>query len=250
MRNTEILINNGVNIEKSLSILGDMNLFNDTIDTFVKESDEKLSKLVSYKEQNDMINFAILVRSLKSESIYLGFEKLAFLSFQHESAIESNNTGFVMTNFNELINEFNRVVFVCKQYVGIQSNNELKGKILVVDDSSIIRNFVKKIFKDEYEVLTSENGNQAIETVKNDKDILCMLLDLNMPECNGFEVLEYLKVNNLFRQVPVALLTGDDTKDSIDKAFQYPIVDLVSKPFNESDVRAIVDKMISIHNFN
>ncbi|MBE6149386.1 MAG: response regulator [Firmicutes bacterium] len=250
MRNTEILINNGVNIEKSLSILGDMNLFNDTIDTFVKESDEKLSKLVSYKEQNDMINFAILVRSLKSESIYLGFEKLAFLSFQHESAIESNNTGFVITNFNELINEFNRVVFVCKQYVGIQSNNELKGKILVVDDSSIIRNFVKKIFKDEYEVLTSENGNQAIETVKNDKDILCMLLDLNMPECNGFEVLEYLKVNNLFRQVPVALLTGDDTKDSIDKAFQYPIVDLVSKPFNESDVRAIVDKMISIHNFN
>lgn len=250
MRNTEVLISNGVNVEKSLSILGDMNLFNDTMDTFIKESDDKLRKLISYKEQNDMINFAVLLRSLKSESIYLGFEKLAFLSFQHETAIENNNTGFVITNFNELINEFNRIVFVCKQYAGIQASNELKGKILVVDDSSIIRNFVKKIFKDEYEVLTAENGNQAIETIKNDKDVLCMLLDLNMPECNGFEVLEYLKANNLFRQIPVALLTGDDTKDSIDKAFQYPIVDLVSKPFNENDVKAIVDKMISIHNFN
>lgn len=250
MRNTDVLVSNGVNVEKSLSILGDISLFNDTMDTFIKESDDKLRKLISFKEANDMANYAVLVRSLKSESIYLGFEKLAFLSFQHESALETNNVQFVITNFNELINEFNRIIFVCKQYVGIQSNVELKGKILVVDDSSIIRNFVKKIFKDEYEVLTAENGNEAIELVKKDKDISCMLLDLNMPECNGFEVLEFLKTNNLFRQVPVALLTGDDTKDSIDKAFQYPIVDLVSKPFNENDVKAIVDKMISIHNFN
>lgn len=250
MRNTDVLVSNGVNVEKSLSILGDISLFNDTMDTFIKESDDKLRKLISFKEANDMANYAVLVRSLKSESIYLGFEKLAFLSFQHESALETNNVQFVITNFNELINEFNRIIFVCKQYSGIQSNVELKGKILVVDDSSIIRNFVKKIFKDEYEVLTAENGNEAIELVKKDKDISCMLLDLNMPECNGFEVLEFLKTNNLFRQVPVALLTGDDTKDSIDKAFQYPIVDLVSKPFNENDVKAIVDKMISIHNFN
>ena len=249
MRNTDVLVSNGVNVEKSLSILGDISLFNDTMDTFIKESDDKIRKLISFKEANDMANYAVLVRSLKSESIYLGFEKLAFLSFQHESALETNNVQFVITNFNELINEFNRIIFVCKQYVGIQSNVELKGKILVVDDSSIIRNFVKKIFKDEYEVLTAENGNEAIEVVKNNK-VLGVLLDLNMPECNGFEVLEYFKTNNLFKSVPVSLLTGDDTKESIESAFKYPIVDTVAKPFNESDVKAIVDKMISVHNFN
>ena len=126
---------------------------------------------------------------------------------------------------------------------------ENKSSILVVDDSSIIRNFVKKIFKDEYEVLTAENGNDAINTV-NKMKVDMMLLDLNMPECNGFEVLEYFKQNNLFKTIPVALLTGDDTKDSISKAFNYPIIDMVSKPFNESDIKAIVDKMKSVHKFN
>lgn len=249
MNNVDILVNNGVNIEKSLSILGDKNLFEETLDTFIKESDEKLRNIIKYKESNDMANYVILVRSLKSEANYLGFEKLASLAYQHEVSA-MNDVNFVVSHFDELISEFNRIVFVAKQYKGIQSNVSLKGKILVVDDSSIIRNFVKKIFKDEYEVLTAENGHEAIEVVKNNEEILGMLLDLNMPECNGFEVLEYLKENNLFKKVPVSLLTGDDTKESIDKAFKYPIVDMVSKPFNENDVKAIVDKMISVHNFN
>ena len=47
MRNTDILVSNGVNFEKSLSILGDISLFNDTMDTFIKESDDKLRKLIS-----------------------------------------------------------------------------------------------------------------------------------------------------------------------------------------------------------
>ena len=63
-------------------------------------------------------------------------------------------------------------------------------------------------------------------------------------------MLEYFKQNNLFKTIPVALLTGDDTKDSISKAFNYPIIDMVSKPFNESDIKAIVDKMKSVHKFN
>ena len=97
--------------------------------------------------------------------------------------------------------------------------------------------------------VSAENGNDAIEVIKNNSDILAVLLDLNMPECNGFEVLEYFKTNNLFRTMPVSLLTGDDTKESIDRAFKYPIVDMVSKPFNESSITAIVEKMISVHNF-
>lgn len=249
MNNVNILINNGINVEKSLGILGDMNLFNETIDTFIKESEEKLRNIVKYKETNDMANYAILMRSLKSEANYLGFEKLASLAYQHEVASSSNNMDYINQNFNELINEFNRIVFILKEYKGISNNVQLKGKILVVDDSSIIRNFVKKIFKDEYEVLTASNGNEAIE-ILNNNEVLGMLLDLNMPECNGFEVLEYFKTNNLFKKVPVSLLTGDDTRESIESAFKYPIIDMVSKPFNEDSVKAIVDKMISVHNFN
>lgn len=245
----DVLVNNGINVEKSLQILGDVNLYNETMEAFISDSDSKLKNLISFKNQNDMANYTILMHALKSESDYLGFEKLADICYQHELTSKTNNVDFVNSHFEELINELNRIILVCKQYKGLSVNNELKGKILVVDDSSIIRNFVKKIFKDNYEVLTAENGNDAIEVIKNNSDILAVLLDLNMPECNGFEVLEYFKTNNLFRTMPVSLLTGDDTKESIDRAFKYPIVDMVSKPFNESSITAIVEKMISVHNF-
>lgn len=249
MNNINILINNGVNVSKSLSILGNIELFNETIDAFVKESDDTLKNIIKYKQLNDVKNYNILVQALKSNAIYLGFDKLSYILNNHEMALKSNDYNYINNHFNELIDEYNRIIFICKQYIGIYNDSNTKDKILVVDDSSIIRNFVKKIFKDEYEVLSAQDGNEAIEIVKKQK-VRAVLLDLNMPNCNGFEVLEYFKTNNLFKDIPVSLLTGDDTKESINKAFNYPIVDMVSKPFNESSVKAIVDKMISIHNFN
>lgn len=122
-----------------------------------------------------------------------------------------------------------------------------KRYLLVVDDSIIITNFVKKIFGDTFEVLAAKDGNEAIQIVKTKKDnIVGMLLDLNMPNCNGFEVLEYFKQKDLFKKISVSLLTGEDSKESISKAFEYPIVDMLSKPFNVDQIRNIVEKMISV----
>ena len=249
MNDINILKAQGIDADSALQILGDINLYRDTIQTFINESDENLRNIIRYKQANDIKGYGILVHSLMSSAKYLGFVRLNAILTQHELASVQGNTDYINANFNMLIDEFNRVLFACKQYIGVPLKKENKSSILVVDDSSIIRNFVKKIFKDEYEVLTAENGNDAINTV-NKMKVDMMLLDLNMPECNGFVVLEYFKQNNLFKTIPVALLTGDDTKDSISKAFNYPIIDMVSKPFNESDIKAIVDKMRSVHKFN
>lgn len=125
---------------------------------------------------------------------------------------------------------------------------EKKKYLLVVDDSIIITNFVKKIFSDSFEVLVAKDGNEAIQIVKAKKDsIVGMLLDLNMPNCNGFEVLEYFKQKDLFKKISVSLLTGEDSKESISKAFEYPIVDMFSKPFNAEKARNIIEKTISVH---
>lgn len=122
-----------------------------------------------------------------------------------------------------------------------------KRYLLVVDDSIIITNFVKKIFGDTFEVLAAKDGNEAIQIVKAKRDnIVGMLLDLNMPNCNGFEVLEYFKQKDLFKKIAVSLLTGEDSKESISKAFEYPIIDMLPKPFNVEQARNIVEKMISV----
>lgn len=122
-------------------------------------------------------------------------------------------------------------------------NNKI---LIIVDDSSLITMFAAKMFKDEYTVITAKDGREAIEVIRNNfnSEFVGMFLDLNMPNFNGFEVLETFKKHNLFNKIPVCILTGDDTKDSIDKVFNYPIVDVLNKPFNENEIRTCVEKMI------
>ena len=122
-----------------------------------------------------------------------------------------------------------------------------KKTILVVDDSNIVRNFVKRSFDDRYNVASAEDGEEAIKIIEANKDndmIETILLDLNMPKVNGFEVLEYMKNNNLFKKMPVSIISGDSTKETIDKAFTYQIVDMLSKPFSDQNVKAVIDKTI------
>ncbi len=120
--------------------------------------------------------------------------------------------------------------------------------IIVADDSSIILNVARKAFEGEYNVVGAINGEEAINYIENNNltEVAGMLLDLNMPKVNGFAVLEYLKTRNLFKSVPVSIITGEDDMDNIAKAFEYPIIDVLKKPFTIDNVRKIVEKTISI----
>lgn len=254
MRNIALLQNNGVNIEDSVRLLGSIEFYDETLQQFLTDINVRLNRIKTYKEQNDMPNYAIEVHGLKSDSKYLGFTKLAELAYQHEIASKQNDINFVSIHYNELMMEAIRIVTVARQYNGqfgntnnIEETNAKKA-IIVADDSNIIRGFVSKLLSEQFDVLQAIDGSEVINIIEqNDKEIVGMLLDLNMPNVNGFAVLEYFKQNNLFNSIPVSLITGDDTKDSIDKAFQYPIIDMLNKPFNENDLRRIVDRTISLH---
>lgn len=261
MKDVNLLISNGVNIEKSLELFGDMETYNDTLHDFLSEVDGKLAKIKTYKEMADMANYAILVHSLKSDSKYFGFEKLAELAYNHEMESKANNMYYVTDRYDELMTEANRIVSLVKQYMGISTNNQstvvkplvIKDKtILVVDDSNVVRNFVYKIFNSEYDVLIANDGKEALDIIRANVDdkIVGVLLDLNMPNVDGFQVLDFFKQANLFNRIPVAIITGEGTQDNIQKAYQYPIVDMLQKPFNEVNVKNIVDKLIMVHNMN
>ena len=121
--------------------------------------------------------------------------------------------------------------------------------IIVADDSMIIKNIVEKALSDEYVVLKASNGKEAIKHITDKKyDIVGILLDLNMPESDGFMVLNYFKNNNLFKKYPISIISGDDTKETIEKAFTYDIVDMLNKPFSTENIKNIVNKMIHINN--
>lgn len=249
-----ILIQGGVNVNQSLELLGDMETYNETLQDFLNEIDDKVSKIKEYKESQDMENYAILVHSLKSDSKYLGFTALADLAYNHEMASKAGDVRFVIGSYDALMNETNRILEVVKNYVSgnkapsttLVSNNEGTKKILVADDSNIIRNFVQKMVPEDYSVLVANDGEEAIKIISAEAvNLKGVLLDLNMPRVDGFQVLDFFQSNNLFSNIPVTIITGDDSKDTVMKAFDYPIVDVLNKPFSENDVRNVITKMMN-----
>lgn len=158
MKDVNILTENGVNVKKSLELFGDMETYDQTLETFLLEVEPKMEKIKNYKEVGDMANYAIQVHSLKSDAKYFGFEKLAELAYQHELESKANNMYFVTENYDELVTEATRIINLVKKYMGrsfeetaIKKEEVATPKkdraILVVDDSNIIRNFILKYLK-------------------------------------------------------------------------------------------------------
>ena len=118
MKDRSLLENNGINVEASLDILGDMEMYDETLADFLDEVDEKIEKLREYNASHDMANYAIIAHSLKSDSKYLGFTKLAELALDNELKGKENNSEYVSLHFDELMNETNRIISVVREYMG------------------------------------------------------------------------------------------------------------------------------------
>ena len=255
MKDVNVLIANGIDVNKSLELFGDMATYDETLEEFLLGVNQKLNDIKTYKEASDMTNYAILVHSLKSDARYLGFTRLSELSLNHEMESKANNLDYIYDHYDELMEEASRIIKLVSNYLGKETTvsvvehkeNVIKDKaILVVDDSDMIRNFISKVFDDTFSVIMAHDGREAIDIVTSSTDnkIKGILLDLNMPNVDGFEVLDYFKSNGLFNKYPVSIITGADDKDSINRAFNYPIIDMLQKPFNERDVKRVVEKTV------
>ena len=112
----KFLRDKGVDMDKSLEFLMDMEMYNMTIGDFLAGIDEKWGNIKKYKEDNDMPKYAIEVHSLKSDCKYLGFMKLADVSYEHELKSKDNDSEFVNQNFDRLEKEYNDAMAIIKEY--------------------------------------------------------------------------------------------------------------------------------------
>lgn len=245
MRDINILKANNVDLNRSLEIFDNMNSYEETLIDFLNSISEKLNELLKSKENSDMNNYAIYAHSIKSDAKYLGFTSLANIAYDHEMAGKNNDFSFVYNNYDKLENETKKYIEIVKQYLNSSTVDSNKNKILIVDDSMLIRNLIGKMISNEYAVINAENGSSAIEIISSNPNIYGIFLDLYMPGTDGFTVLNYLKENSC--QIPVVIITGDDSKETIEKAFTYNIVDVLNKPFNEKNISKMME---SIKNFN
>ena len=168
--------------------------------------------------------------------------------------LEENEFKKVITTINNkeklvtlITNEEYKMLFTVDITL-MSDGNVLRNKIIIADDSPVITNFFTKIFRNEFEVLVAHDGNETIKLIdeyKND-NLVGLFLDLQMPNMNGYEVLDYFKENDLFKVIPVSIISGEDTEDGIKKAMSYEgVIDMIQKPFDSSSIKAIVDKTVT-----
>ena len=114
--NETFLRNHGVDMDKALELLGDMEMYNMTFTDFEKELESRWSKLEQEKLSGDMENYAIDVHALKSDCKYLGFYDLADVAYEHELKSKEKDTEFVNSNFDRLESEYEKVLHIVKEY--------------------------------------------------------------------------------------------------------------------------------------
>lgn len=113
-----ILTDNGIDVEKSIQILGDKETYDEFLDKFLIELDTRMPNIQKFKKALDLPNYVILVHAMKSDSKYLGFTKLVELSLLHETAGKNLDISYINEHFDEFINETYRITTVIKQYLG------------------------------------------------------------------------------------------------------------------------------------
>lgn len=124
----------------------------------------------------------------------------------------------------------------------------MKDKVLIVDDSELNREFLSDILEDDYELLLSENGFDTLIQMKNNlNDIALVLLDLVMPEMDGFKVLSYMKKYNWIQDIPVVIISSDFSAENIEKAYELGAEDFINRPFNVSIVKRRVSNLITLY---
>jgi len=127
-----------------------------------------------------------------------------------------------------------------------------KDTILIVDDVEINRIILREILIDEYDITEAANGREALNTLfsENNKPVdslpTAILLDVMMPELNGFEVLEVVKREEATKNIPVLFITAADSEETESKGLMAGAADYITKPFNQAVVRARVDNHINL----
>lgn len=122
-----------------------------------------------------------------------------------------------------------------------------KQKILIVDDSEMNRAILTGILDDGYDFLEAENGLQALDVLRAHRDISLVLLDIVMPELDGFGVLSVMGEQHWIDQTPVIMISAESDSMLVERAYQLGATDYISRPFDKSVVRRRVINTLMLY---
>ena len=115
-KDIEYLKKNRIDVEKGIELLGDIEMYNETLEEFMNNIEERMRKLEKYKEEEKMEEYAIEVHALKSDSKYLGFKELAEIAYNQEMKSKENDIKYIKEKYSILKEEVDRIIKIIKEY--------------------------------------------------------------------------------------------------------------------------------------
>lgn len=166
-------------------------------------------------------------------------------------------------NIEDAIASADRQMYIAKNYKNMvvtewdengkkkeenSASEKLKQQILIVDDSEINCEILKEILKEDYRILEAANGEECLEQLeRSGTGISLVLLDIVMPEMDGFEVLAAMNQNHWIEDIPVIMISSEDSDSYIRRAYEMGVSDYISRPFDAKIVYQRVLNMIKLY---
>lgn len=126
----------------------------------------------------------------------------------------------------------------------------MRNSVLIVDDIEINRELLEEMLKDEYDVILAATGKEALSILdKKHEEIAVMLLDLVMPEMDGFQVIENVRAHAWGSQLPVIIISSESTEKAEKRCFDMGVADFIHRPFDSILVKKRVSNIISLFQY-
>ncbi|CAI8401663.1 MAG: Sensor histidine kinase TodS [Cryomorphaceae bacterium] len=125
-------------------------------------------------------------------------------------------------------------------------SNPTKRSVLIVEDEPMMRSFLKRTLESDYEVITEENGKFALEWLYKGNLPDLLIVDLQMPEMDGFDFVEYIRRSGFFNRLPIIVLSSRDSVDDRLRCFELGANDYLIKPFNPKELKYRINNLMTI----
>ena len=225
---------------------------NNTLAELAKETEvsirEPLNTIIGYSEllleDNNSIgieNFKSDIKRISKSGRLLEVELDSIISFN-----SNDDAHYIKDNQPNEAQSMVQDVMDSIQPIDQKNNKpQIQGKLLVVDDNKNNTELLKKRLKKQgHYVVTANNGREAVVSLINNPDTDLILLDIVMPEMNGYEVLKFIKNDKRFHELPVIMISSMDDTDSIYRCIEAGADDYITKPFEKSILDARIESCI------
>ncbi|MDA3778793.1 MAG: response regulator [Bacteroidales bacterium] len=116
-----------------------------------------------------------------------------------------------------------------------------KSQILIIDDEITIRTVLERYLSRKYDAVAMDDAEDAINWMQNGNLPSLIIVDIEMPNMNGYEFLKLVKASTSLKEIPVIMLSGTDSKEERDKCINLGAKDFIEKPFNPEELELKIE---------